>query len=386
MFLLIARIGVAIGEAGCTPPANSIIGDWFRPRDRGRAIGTYTMGVPIGGALASFIGGPAAQLSDDRVRELLGIVGLAGLPEALQWGEGFAWRFVFLALGVPGVLMALGLLLTMREPPRGASDPAGAPRQEKAGFGETLRLLRGKPSFWVTCAGAALTALVGYDHFAFQAPMMQRLHGMPPGEFALQFGGPLALAAAGGTWLGGYLSDRLAPRSPTVIAWLPAVALLIALPFYLAAFHMPGDRMGLTFGLWLVAATVHYSYGSAQFTISQSLVPSRSRASTIAILLLCIALVGNGIGPQLVGLLSDGFMAQALRDSGYGAVLDTATCRARDLSALAPELRDACARAYGLGLQRAMTATTLIFVPAAGCYWLASRLMPRDLAAARARG
>ena len=129
MFLLIARIGVAIGEAGCTPPANSIIGDYFRPRDRGRAIGTYTMGVPIGGALASFIGGPIAQLSDQRVIELLGIFGLAGLPEALQWGEGFGWRFVFLALGVPGMLVALVVLLTLREPPRGASDPPGAPRQ-----------------------------------------------------------------------------------------------------------------------------------------------------------------------------------------------------------------------------------------------------------------
>lgn len=198
VFLLIARIGVAIGEAGCTPPANSIIGDYLRPGDRARAIGTYTMGVPIGGALASFIGGPAAQLSDERVRGLLDIFGMGNLPDILQWGEGFGWRFVFLALGVPGVLVALIVLLTMREPPRGASDPPGAPKQDRA--------------------GAGLTALVGYGHFAFQAPMMQRLHGMPPGEFALRFGGPLALAAAGGTWLGGYLSDRLTPRSPAVIA------------------------------------------------------------------------------------------------------------------------------------------------------------------------
>ena len=385
MFLLIARIGVAIGEAGCTPPANSIIGDWFRPRDRGRAIGTYTMGVPIGGALASFIGGPVAQLSDQRVIELLGIFGLAGLPEALQWGEGFGWRFVFLALGVPGMLVALVVLLTLREPPRGASDPPGAARQDKAGFGETLRLLRGKPSFWVMCAGASLTALVGFGHFAFQAPMMQRLHGMPPGEFALRFGGPIALAGACGTWLGGYFSDRLARGSAGAIAWLPAVALVVATPLYLTAFHTPGDRLGLTFLLWVVAAVVHYSYASAQFTISQSLVPSRSRASTIAIVLLCIALVGNGLGPQLVGLLSDGFMAQALRDSGFGGALDTTTCRARNLAALAPALQDVCTRAYGLGLQRAMTATTLIFLPAAACYWLASRWLPRDLATAQSK-
>lgn len=385
VFLLIARIGVAIGEAGCTPPANSIIGDYFRPGDRARAIGTYTMGVPIGGALASFIGGPAAQLSDERVRGLLDIFGLGSLPDILQWGEGFGWRFVFLALGVPGIVVAVIVLLTMREPPRGASDPPGAPKQDRAGFGETLQLLRGKRSFWVMCLGAGLTALVGYGHFAFQAPMMQRLHGMPPGEFALRFGGPLALAAAGGTWLGGYLSDRLTPRSPAVIAWLPAVALLTAVPFYITAFHMPGDRMGLTFAVWLVAAVVHYSYASAQFTISQSLVPSRSRASTIAILLLIIALVGNGIGPQLVGLLSDTFMRYALDASGFGAALDTATCRARDLSALAPELREVCTRAYGVGLQRSMTVTTLIFVPAALCYWLSSRWLQQDRLAAQSK-
>lgn len=108
---------------------------------------------------------------------------------------------------------------------------------------------------------------------------------------------------------------------------------------------MPGDRLGLTFAVWLVAAVVHYSYASPQFTISQSLAPSRSRASTIAILLLIIALVGNGIGPQLVGLLSDTFMRQAIDASGFGAALDTTTCRARDLSALAPELREVCTRA-----------------------------------------
>jgi predicted MFS family arabinose efflux permease len=385
MFLLIARIGVAIGEAGCTPPANSIIGDYFRPRDRARAIGTYTMGVPIGGALASFIGGPAAQLSDERVRSLLGVVGLDSLPDALQWGAGFGWRFVFLALGILGVVVALIVLLTMREPPRGASDPSDAPKQERAGFGETLRLLRSKRSFWVMCAGAGLTALVGYGHFAFQAPMMQRLHGMPPGEFALRFGGPLALAAAGGTWLGGYLSDRLTTRSATAVAWLPAAALLTATPFYIVAFHMPGDRLGLAFAVWLIAAVVHYSYGSAQFTISQSLVPSRSRASTIAILLLVIALVGNGIGPQLVGFLSDAFMSQALAASGFGGVLDTATCRARDLSGLAPELREVCTHAYGVGLQRSMTVTTLIFLPAGACYWLASRWLVRDRLAAQSK-
>jgi len=385
MFLLIARIGVAIGEAGCTPPANSIIGDHFRPRDRARAIGTYTMGVPIGGALASFIGGPIAQLSDERVRGLLAGVGLGWMPDTLQWGTGFGWRFAFLALGIPGVIIALIVLLTMKEPPRGASDPPGAPRQEKAGFGETLRLLRGKRSFWIMTAGAGLTALVGYGHFGFQAAMMQRLHGMPPGEFAVRFGGPLALAAAFGTWMGGWLTDRLTPRSPSAVAWLPAAGLLIALPFYLMAFHQPGDRLGLAFALWLVAAVVHYAYGSAQFTISQSLVPSRSRASTVAIVLLIIALVGNGIGPQLVGFLSDAFMAHAIESTGFGGVLDTTTCRARDLSALAPELREACTRAYGLGLQRSMAVTTLIFLPAAACYWLSSRWLQRDRLAAQSK-
>lgn len=385
MFLLIARIGVAIGEAGCTPPANSIIADHFRPRDRARAIGTYTMGVPIGGALASFIGGPLSQLPDEKVRALLGVVGLDGLPDALQWGTGYGWRFAFLALGVPGLIVALTVLLTMQEPPRGASDPPGAPRQEKAGIGETLRMLRGKRSFWIMCAGAGLTALVGYGHFGFQAPMMQRLHGMPPGEFALRFGGPLALAAAFGTWLGGWLTDRLTPRSPTAVAWLPAAGLLIAVPLYLAAFHQPGDRLGLAFALWLVAAVVHYAYGSAQFTITQSLVPSRSRASAIAVLVLIIALVGNGIGPQLVGFLSDAFMARSIESTGYAGVLDTATCRARDLSGLAPELRAACARAYGLGLQRSMAVTTLIFLPAAACYWLSSRWLERDRRAAQSK-
>jgi MFS family permease len=123
LFLLIARVGVAIGEAGSNPPSNSVIADYYRPSERPKALSIYSTGVMFGTALAFLIGGPLGQMPDDQVIAALEFFGLGGMPQALDWSPGYGWRFAFLALGVPGVLFALVVLITVREPPRGWSDP-----------------------------------------------------------------------------------------------------------------------------------------------------------------------------------------------------------------------------------------------------------------------
>ncbi len=379
VFLLIARVGVAIGEAGGTPPSNSIIADYFKPKSRANALGIFAMGVTIGGALASGFGGPIAQLTDETVVSFFASVGIGDIHEQLGWGENFGWRFAFIALGLPGLVIALLLLFTVKEPPRGFSDPPGVQRVQKASIIETLKELGSKPTFWTMALGAALVALVGYGLFGFQAPMMQRVHGMSPGTFALQYGVPLALMSAVGTFLGGYLAETLTPRSPTAVAWLPAAGLLISIPLYIWGFYMaPGTPQLL---VWGAGAAAHYSYLGAQYTIGQGVVSQRSRASAIAVLLFIIALIGNGLGPQIVGILSDMFMRMQIEAAGMGDTLTNAICRARDLSALAPDQQAVCITAYGEGVRQSMTATVLFFIPAAAFYLIASLTLKKDMVA-----
>jgi hypothetical protein len=230
--------------------------------------------------------------------------------------------------------------------------------------------------------GAALTALVGYGLAGFQAPMAQRIHGISPGVFALQFGVPLALCAAFGTFVGGYATERLTPRSPTAVCWIPALGLLTAIPFYLMAYYTPTEHLELARVFWGVGATAHYTYLGSQYTIGQGVVSTRSRASAIAILLLIIALIGNGLGPQIVGWMSDMFMSSELASHGMAGILTSEMCRAKDVLAHLPDAQKAiCTAAYGEGLRQSMAATALIFIPAAAFFWLAGFTYQRDLVA-----
>ncbi len=380
-FLLIARVGVAIGEAGCTPPANSLIGDYFKASSRANALGIYAMGVTLGGLLANAFGGPiATSLSGATVAGWVDALGMQWAFTGIDWAKVEGWRLAFILTGAPGIVIALIVLFTIKEPPRGHSDPPGA-RADKASLRETMRELMTKPSFWAMAFGAALTALVGYGLAGFQAPMAQRLHGISPGAFALGFGVPLSLAATLGTFLGGFVAEKLTRRSPNAITWLPALGLAASVPFYLAAFFLPSDQLQIALILWCIGALCHYSYLGAQYMIGQSVVPARARASAIAILLLIVALVGNGLGPQIVGWLSDLFMHMQLDARGMGEVLSNETCRARDLSALSLPQQEICRSAYGEGLRLSMAATTLIFLPAAALFALAGRTYQRDLVA-----
>jgi hypothetical protein len=228
---------------------------------------------------------------------------------------------------------------------------------------------------------AALTALVGYGLSGFQAPMAQRLHGIAPGEFALRFGLPLSLCAAFGTFVGGFVTEKLTPRSPSAVAWLPAIGLLLAIPLYISAYFMNTDQLALALPIWCLGATCHYTYLGAQYTIGQGVVTTRSRATAIAIMLFLIALIGNGLGPQIVGWMSDMFMTVQINEHGMGGALTNAICRAKDLSHLTSAQAGVCKSAYGEGLRWSMAATALLFIPAAGFFVLAAMTYQKDLVA-----
>ncbi len=386
VFLLIARIGVAIGEAGGTPPSNSIIADYFKPKSRANALGIFAMGVTIGSALASGFGGVIVGLTDETVVGFFSTFGLPDIHEQLGWGENFGWRFAFIALGLPGLVIAVVLFFTVKEPPRGFSDPPGTPRVEKASIGATLKELGSKPTFWTMSIGASLVAFVGYSMFAFQAVMMDGVHGMSSATFALTYGVPLALISAVGTFAGGYLTQLITPRSVTAVAWIPAVGLLLAIPLYILGFYMTPGLPQLI--VWGAGALCHYAYLGSQYTIGQGVVSQRGRASAIAILLFIVAVIGNGIGPLVGGMLSDMFMAIEVKARDASGLLTHAQClkaaTTRGAEAIAalgmtPEDIDLCKAAYGEGLRQSMAAVVLFFIPAAGLFYMASRTLKKDM-------
>lgn len=177
--------------------------------------------------------------------------------------------------------------------------------------------------------------------------------------------------------LGGFLSEKLSGRFPAVVAWLPAVGLLIALPAYILAFYSPS--LPFTFAFWSVAAVGHYAYLGAQYSVGTGIVSPRSRATTVAVLLLIVSLIGNGIGPLFVGAMSDFFMAREISLSGFGdlaASFDPKTCGDTVLE-LSQAGKTLC-KAYGDGLRQSMAATVLAFLGAAACFYKASRTYMRD--------
>jgi MFS family permease len=384
LFLLMARIGVAIGEAGSTPPSNSVIGDYFTPRKRAAALGIFAMGVTLGGALSNFFGGPIAHnLNGKWVESVLTDWGWTWALNMADWSSVDGWRVAFVVIGAPGLLVATILWFTVKEPPRGYSDPPGTIKQKSLNILETLKELGAKPTFWTMTAGASLVALVGYGLIGFQAPMAQRLHGIDHSAYALHFGGPLAIVAALGTLSGGMIIERISGRFNTAVAVVPAIGMVLAVPLYIYAFYAPTENLfGSTRVIWCLGAFCHYMYLGSQYTISQGVVGQHSRASAVAIMLLLIALVGNGLGPQIVGWLSDMFMTMELKEAGYGGVLTGDLCRNVKVAAtLAIEQQGVCKAAYGEGLRSSMIVTALIFLPAALCFWLSSLTLKKDMVA-----
>jgi len=375
--LLLFRIGVAVGEAGCTPPANSIIGDYFPARSRATALGIYSMGVTIGGVLANLFAGPVADLEGVQVGAWLDGIGLGFMFNGLDWQNIEGWRVAFVVIGAPGVLIAFIVWLTVEEPPRGYSDPPAAQPGAKAGIVETLKELYSKPTFWWMTAGAALVAFVGYGLFTFQIPFLMREHGLTNGQAAVRFGAPLAALSAAGTFLGGYLTERITPRSQTAVAWVPAAGLLLAVPAYIAAFY--STNLWMVFGLWGIASICHYAYLGAQYNIGQGVVTNRSRATAIAILLIVVSIVGNGVGPQFVGVVSDLFMNANLEAAG-APDLTQAMCTDRTATLTAAQ-EAICAKATSSGLKQSISVTVCWFVVAAGCFLMSTRTLKRDFVA-----
>jgi predicted MFS family arabinose efflux permease len=276
--LLIARIGVGVGEAGCSPPIHSMISDYFPESKRATALATYALGIPIGGAIGTLAGG---------------------------WiGEYFGWRNAFLVVGLPGIFLAAVVFFTIREPKRGLQVASVKVESAAESFTlmETIRFMWSLKSFRNLSFAGALHAFVGYGVGLFLPSFFMRIHGYGLAETSTYLF-LIGLTGIIGTYLGGYLGDRFGQNDKRWYMFIPGVATLISVPFA-ALFYSTGDPV-LALFLAIPGAILGPMYLGPTFGMTQTLVPPAMRATASALMLFILNLIGLGLGPVAAGVLSD---------------------------------------------------------------------------------
>lgn len=298
--LLLARIGTAVGEAGGSPPSHSLISDYFPLAKRATALSIFALGVPLGNILGNYIGGVVS--------------------------DSHGWRAAFMVVGAPGLVIAALVLFTVQEPPRGFAEGRTAPSNTASpvdvpGLAEAFRFLYTCKSFLHLCLAAALHSVAYYGGSTFNATFLVRSHEMTTSE-AGKVLAVLAIVGALGTFLGGYLADKLGVRmnDRRWYMWVPGYATLFMVPFQFGAYLAPSLWMALpSFAIMIFLATMFFG---PSFATTQALAPLRMRTVAASLLLFMQTLIGLGLGPFLAGLISDHLAPSVGRHSlGYGLVI-----------------------------------------------------------------
>lgn len=278
--LMIARMGVGVGEAGGTPPATSMISDLYAPKERAFALGIYTSGIGLG-ILAGFaIGGYVYQ--------------------------AFGWRVAFFVAGIPGLLLAVLVRLSIREPQRGAIEQRSSDAPASS-LTETLGFIGKQSSFLWLLAGCCLICISANAFLAWTPSHLQRAYDVGPADIAIPLGLLIGGVGSVGAILLGRICDQLSARS---LAWRPlmiAICAAVALPF--AWMFLQAKSINMAYAWNLIPSFIGLIYASIAYTASQELVGLRMRAFASAFMLFCLTLIGIGGGPTIVGWLSDQFAA-----------------------------------------------------------------------------
>ena len=285
MGLLAARVGVGIGEAAGSPPSHSLITDYFPLSQRARALSVYSLGIYIGGALGTLLGG---------------------------WvGQYFGWRMAFLAVGLPGVALAVLVQLTLPEPriearKRGIAEPSSASVDSvgaETSPWSVIRYMLARPSFVHLSIAGALHAFVGYGVSLFNPAFFIRSHGFSTAELSSYLFG-IGLTAAIGVFGGGWCVDRLGKRDIRWAMWIPALSTVVGAPLAATLYLLPNGYAALA--VLVPTAILGAMYLGPTFAMTQSIAKPHMRALASAVLLFIINLIGLGLGPWALGALSDG--------------------------------------------------------------------------------
>lgn len=277
--LALARIGVGIGEAGSTPPSHSVISDLFDVQSRGTAMGIFALGVNFG-LLIAYLGG--------------------------GWlSEHYGWRFTFVAVGLPGLLIGALLYFTVQEPTRGASDAAPAAPEEAPPFKEVARHMWNSHAIRHVVIGSSLAGFVGYGFVLWMPAFLVRSHGLSPSEVGYTLALMTGIIGGLGTFTAGRMADVLARRDERWRVWVVAIGKSAYVPFLAAVFLVEDFWWALA--LYTIPSFFGGFYLAPTFAVIQSLVSLRMRALASSITLFILNIIGLGFGPQLVGVMSDMF-------------------------------------------------------------------------------
>jgi MFS family permease len=278
--LAVMRMGVGIGEAGGSPPSYSLISDYFPPKERGTGLALYSLGVPLGSMFGAAIGGWIAA--------------------------HYGWRMAFFAVGAPGLVMAVVLLLVVREPKRGGLDPFA---DGKDAHEPPPPLIKAVGAYFanrtllLTAISSGLSAFVGYAGLAWNPPFLIRVKHMSLTEVAAYYSLVLGITGIIGTFAAGWLADKLSQRDRRWYAWIPAIAFTLTLPFWIGILWAPTWQLTLLF--IAAPALLNSMYLAPALAVVQNAVPPAMRTISGATLLFVLNLVGLGGGPVFVGRISD---------------------------------------------------------------------------------
>ncbi|MEL6878647.1 MAG: MFS transporter [Pseudomonadota bacterium] len=275
--LLLARIGVGVGEAGCTPAAHSLIADMVPKEKRSSALAFYALGIPIGGLLGLVIGGLLAD-----------------------W---IGWRLAFVAVGLPGVGLALLVLAVLKEPRRTGGLLQTDASRKTLGGAETLKAIFGSKALVLLIAGGSFAAFLAYGKVTWTTIFFQRTHGLTPGEVGLWFGLVNGLAGAAGTYLGGWVADKYGAVNRRHVLTAPAIGMAIAAPAALFAYSLQSWELAMV--VLIIPTVCNSLYYGPFYSSVQGLVPLSARAMASAVTLFCQNLIGLGLGPLFFGMMSD---------------------------------------------------------------------------------
>ncbi|HEY2341096.1 MAG TPA: MFS transporter [Steroidobacteraceae bacterium] len=276
--LTLARFGVGIGEAGGTPPSTSILADKFPPARRPMALTIFALGTCLGAWLGSSVAGTAAERG--------------------------GWRAAFLVLGIPGVVVALIVWLTVREPRRGQLDAAPAARST---FAATLRYIAGQRSAVHLLVGGSVATFWSWGLMWWTPAFLQRSHHLSVGEAGQLLGPMHLLAGTASTLLAAWLMARRAAADPRYVTRLLSWSTAIMTVPSLALYWVVSEHAAVVL-LWIFVPAVYFYIGPI-LGLLQNVVPASMRATTCAILLFLANVANLLLAPQLIGALSDWFAA-----------------------------------------------------------------------------
>lgn len=278
--LIAARIATAIGEAGSSPASHAMIADHFKPKERATALAIFALGVPLGSIIGNLASG---------------------------WlNEYFAWRVVFVAVGAPGIVVALLMHHLLHDAVEAAPSHDRTDGRDTSGphLGASLQSLAGRRSYVHMCLAAGLHSVVWYAGSTWNASFLIRSHDIGTGA-AGSWIASFAVIGLFGTFFGGFVADRMAlkKREQRWYLWIPCIAILVSIPFQFFS-YLSESLVATIAAFWVMTALAATFFGPS-YAVSQTLAAPQARALAASILIFVQTLIGLGAGPFLVGIMSD---------------------------------------------------------------------------------